>query len=262
MVRSRLIGENKMKNPREITVIIPSFHSMELTMICIKSFQKFSNDNVLLKYVVVENSIDMSYKEKILELARDIKWINNDTLAVGSEANAEAIEIALKMVDTELVFITHCDTCVVSNNFFGYIIDKYDNGNKVVGTQVDTHPNRIKALHVLGLLSNTDIAKCVKYMPHYEQGQQIMDVGDELTKYCRDNDIEHYCFRNTFNDPTIVCNSIYENFRVDRCVDENNNVIFMHLGRGIPKTQGQCWKKKWVSLAQWIEFCNRVLGEN
>jgi GT2 family glycosyltransferase len=140
-----------------LSVIIPSFHSEELTMVCVKSFLRFCTSNVNLGIIVVENSGDVSYRNAVLDLGDNIKWINNDKNVTGSEANASAIEVGLKEIDTEWVFLCHCDTCVASPLFFKEMTDKVEEGYKLIGTVKD--PARIKAIHVSGYLTTTELAR-------------------------------------------------------------------------------------------------------
>jgi len=247
-----------MKN---LSVIIPSFHSEDLTCICVKSFEKFKPENLSIHYIVVENSDNISYKDEILGCAKNITWINNPTSAIGSEANAEAIDIGLIKVNTEWVFLCHCDICVCSNLFFKDLFKKVAEGYKLIGTVCD--PIRIQAIHVSGYLTTIDLANKVSPYPVYIDSAQILDVGDSLTKYCRDNDIKHYCFKNTFNCPEIIesLNENYRDFKVDRCVNDNCEVIFMHLGRGIPKTNKTYKKIGRVDVDGWDKFCTRILND-
>jgi len=251
-----------LSSKENIAVIIPSFHSEVLTSICIRSFKKFCPSNINLQYIVVENSTDNSYKDRILQIDTNIKWINNNTRLLGSDANAEAVEIALKHVECKLVFICHCDVCVTSDFFFNSTMQKYKEGHRLVGTLFDKATNRIGAIHICGLFTDIDLAKKVRYLPVYKEQVQIMDVGDELTQYCRDNKIKIYCHRNTFNYPEMVklLDKPYADFGVPRCVNDDNRVIFMHLGRGIGKTKDLSLKSNKIGLSDWTEFCNKIIG--
>jgi len=250
-----------MADKEQVAVIIPSFHSRELTSLCIRSLQRFCPLDIDLIFIVVENSSDVSYKDNIIGLGSNIIWVNNATTAVGSEANAEAIEIGLTYVKCNLVFMCHCDICITSEKFLHNMVIKYHEGNRLVGTLTDTNPNRIGAIHVFGLLTDLELAKKVKYMPIYKNKVQIMDIGNELTRYCRDNKLSIYCFKNTHNNPTITesLDKKYAGFNVVRCVDDQNNVMFMHLGRGIKKMFGTYSDLSKVSLRGWLEFCNEVI---
>lgn len=245
---------------REVTVIIPSFKSEILTYICVSSFEKFKPYNVEVYYVVVENSEQDDYKENIEKISPNVKWLNNHTELKGSHANAEALVIGLDKVQTKLSFLCHCDTCVTGQLFFEEMFKKIEGGYRMVGTGLDN--TRIKACHISGVLVETDIAKSVEMFPIYVNGQMIMDVGDDITKYCRDNDIKNCCFQNTFNsfDENKLADHRYKGFRVNRSVNENGDVLFMHLGRGIPKSQGTYKKEGKVYFEDWVKFCNEVIG--
>jgi hypothetical protein len=51
----------------------------------------------------------------------------------------------------------------------------------------------------------------------------------------------------------------YRGFNVDRCLSSNGEVMFLHLGRGIPKTQKTYHKSGKVDVSGWIEFCEGLL---
>lgn len=247
---------------KKLSVIIPSFMSKDLDLIAIKSFESFRPVDLEITYIIVENTDAVSYKKDIMGSAKNIVWINNPTLAIGSEANAEAIEIGLKLVHTEWVFLCHCDVCVTSSSFFDELNKKVEEGYKLIGTVLD--PARIKAIHISGYLTTKELADSVSHYPIYVDGTQILDVGDRLTEYCREHGIKSYCFKNTFNVPELASeiNDAYREFQVDRCLDEKNEVMFMHLGRGIPKTQMTYSKTGKVDLKRWIEFCrNKVVND-
>ena len=252
----------------KLTVVTPTFRSPELADIFVRSFEKFRPKELDIKYVVVENSDDKTYRDHILSLAGNIVWIQNpDTPHIfekgeGSSANGLGVDKALEYTETEYVFIAHCDTCVTSQSFFHSVFSKVEEGNVLVGTVLD--PGRIGAVHISGLLIKTEIAKNIDIMPVYEGGKMIMDVGDTYTKYCRDNNLPYFCFPNTFNKNNLVDN-LEEKFRlfhVDRSLDHEGNVMFMHLGRGIEKTHNAYDKPNRVYLPEWHEFCSKILEDN
>lgn len=247
-----------MKN---LSVIIPSFKSEVLTYICVASFEKFKPADVDIKYVVVENSGEDYYRGTIERISPNLMWLNNNTELRGSEANAEALVIGLDHVKTQFAFLCHCDTCVTSSLFFDEIFTRVQEGYRMVGTGLDN--TRIKACHISGVFVDVDIAKDVEMFPIYEDNKMIMDVGDDITRYCRDKNIKHCCFENTFNsfDENKLADDKYKGFRVNRSVNENGDVLFMHLGRGIPKTQGTYEKEGRVYLERWLDFCQELLSD-
>ena len=238
---------------KEISIIIPSFKSFDLTYICVKSFEKFRPKDVKNKYIVVENSSETSYRKDIEEISDNVVWVNNDTDLRGSEANADAIVCGLKEADSRFVFFAHCDTCVVSEHFYDAMFDKIS-CNALVGTGFDNI--RINALHISGVFADTLYIPCktLDYFPTYQDGAQIMDVGDVLTQYCREHELSYFCFPNSLNNSTLVIEEPYGDLEyVDRCLSEE--VIFLHLGRGIPKTEGTYRKKGRIGIDGWKSFC-------
>ena len=246
----------------QIDVITPTFHSEKFINLMIRSFEKFKPDNLKINYIIVENSDDESYKEKTLSLCENITWITNPTHLTNSDANAIGVEVGLKHSSSDYVFISHCDTFVTSKTFLPSLIKKTQEGNELVGTVLD--PCRIEAVHQSGMLVKSEIAKSVNLYPVRNHTEMTHDVCDLITEKCRDNDIKHMCFNNTFNTPSLIddLSEPFKSFHVDRCLDENGEVMFMHLGRGIPKQFNQYNKPNRVYFPQWVKFCESYLGEN
>ena len=265
-------GDLLMNN---LTVVTPTFHSPHLADIFIRSFEKFKPKDLAIEYIVVENSDDSSYRDHVLSLAKNIVWIQNPGTThiyaarkpgtennEGSKANGLGVDKALKHVKSEYVFIAHCDTCVTSQNFFHSIISKAEEGNVLVGTSLDG--GRINAVHISGLLIKSEIAKKVDIMPVYEDNKMIMDVGDSYTKYCRDNNLPYFCFPDTHGGGASIDNleEKFRKFHVGRTIDDDGNVMFMHLGRGIEKTHNTYRKPNRPYLPDWYEFCSKILEDN
>jgi len=245
------------------SVIIPTFHSEEIITICIKSFEKFRPENIRVNYIVVENSQDKSYKDRICSLSENVKWINNPKEAYGSEANASAIELGMSYVKDDYVFTAHCDVCVTNESFYKSIIEKVEEGNVLVGMLCDTHPNRVDAIHILGLFTSLDILKKVDLYPKYKNGQNVLDVGDSITVYCRKKKLPHYCFKNTYNNPEIE-DDLDDKWKalhhIPRCIDDDGDVMFLHLARGIAKTSGTYSKPNRLGVKDWVKFYNNEVS--
>ena len=238
----------------KIDIVIPSFKSRYLTMLAIRSFERHST-GFDFRYIVVENSDDESYKEDVQKISDRVVWVQNPTKYTNSEANASAIHKAMEHLKAELVFICHNDVMAVHPNWMKYLHTKIQEGNHLVGTVLDN--SRIEAVHISGLLTYSEIVKSVDHFPTYDEvGRQILDVGDVLTQYCRDNNLDYFCYRNTENyniDPDSLP-SPYDDFPVDRSVDDDGEVFFLHLGRGTPKTLGSYSKLGKVYVQDWVKF--------
>jgi len=100
--------------------------------------------------------------------------------------------------------------------------------------------------------------------PVMKEEQMIYDVGDIPTLICRSDELQHFCFSNTFNDEKLIdtLDEPFKSFHVDRCIGPDRKVMWMHLGRGTPKTQGTYQKTNRVYLPEWIDFCGALLEDS
>jgi glycosyltransferase involved in cell wall biosynthesis len=246
----------------QIDFILPSFHSETLTTLAIKSFEKFKGD-FDFRYIVVENSDDVSYKENVLALSENVIWIQNPTTLINSEANASGLEVGLEYVTGDYVFFCHNDVVACHPEWMNFLFSKLNDKCKLAGTVLDNV--RINAVHVSGYLTTTEIAKSSPLYPEYKNGIQTKDVGDGATEYCRKNNLRYFCCQNTENDDILVelCEEPFRSFRVDRALNDDNEVIFLHLGRGTPKAMGTYTKQNRIYLEDWVKFINmNVLNES
>tara|TARA_R100001594_G_scaffold63003_2_gene97399 strand:- start:7874 stop:8632 length:759 start_codon:yes stop_codon:yes gene_type:complete len=245
-----------------IDIIIPSFRSPELTYLTVASFEKFKKP-YNFRYIVVENSDDETYLPALKQDFSNIVWVQNPTSQRGSLANAEALTVGMEKVENEYVFMCHNDVVACHESWMQYFMSKIEEGKSLVGISKDPHKDRIGAVHQSGLLVKTEIAKAVSLYPEYSKsGQMLLDVGDNMTKYCRDNGLDYFICNNTFNDPEnveLLKEEKYRNFHVDRILDDDNRVIFLHLGRGIQKYNNQYFKPNRILLPQWVEFTTNLL---
>jgi len=200
-------------------------------------------------------------------LAKNIRWTNNNYVIgfneSGSSQNASSIEISKEHIKDDFVFAAHCDVCVTSESFYHTLFKKIEE-YELIGPLFDVCEERIGALHVSGLFMRTELMKKVDFFPRRIDENNRMDVGDAATLYCRQNNLKHLCLPNTYNYPDLakkIVDDNFRNFKVTRCLDDDNNVIFMHMGRGIPKTIGTYQKAgpERVYLKDWVKFCEGIV---
>jgi len=251
-----------------LSVILISYKTKNLVDVAIRSFEKHKPEDLALTYFVVETSAETSYKEFVEGLAENVKFISYPEAEVkqkridpigGSFANGYGIELGKEFVEDDFTFVCHSDVFVTSPAFFTELREKTEEGYQLVGLSHDA--SRIQAAHQSGLLVNTEILKGTDTMPQLPE----LDVGDALTQYCRDENIPYYVFPCTFNKKELneVINQPYKSFGstcgIDRTVDRNNNVMYMHLGRGTTKQQGRYYKPGKVTHDTWLEICEELL---
>lgn len=257
-----------MQHLRELTVVAPSFHSPELTQIMVRSFERFRPTGLHVRYVIVENSDDTSYRDSTIVLAPDrVLWVQNPvdmtearkTNYAASLANAWGVTRGLQEVMTEWVFIAHNDVCVASTGFFEEMDAAVGYGLSLWGTVRDNI--RINAIHVSGMLTRTEIARRAGVMPTFdERGIMTMDVGDAVDALCRAEGLGAGCMMNTENFPNLPVASPFDLFHVDRAALAAGEVVFMHLGRGSVKNDGLYSKPNRVLKDGWVEFCEGLLA--
>lgn len=246
---------------RNFTAIVPSYMSGTLTNITCCSMIKNKPEDVFLRIIIVENSEIDAYKDHILKLNVfenvNIEWVQNeDAVSLpGSHANASGIKAGLHRVSDDYVFVCHCDVFINTSSFYEELFKKVGEGNVLVGTSIDN--SRINAIHQSGFYAKTDILRRCDLIPQMPE----LDVCDDVTKYCRENNLSYFCFENTFNTPELVDQIECElkNFHVDRCLDSAGEIMFMHLGRGIPKAMGIYTKPGRVYLEDWAEMAEKNL---
>ena len=248
-----------------IDFIIPSFNTPELTYAAISSFEKFKKTHNF-RYIIVENSNSEAGRDKLLRDFSNLVWIQNPTNLRGSDAVAIAFERGMEIVEAKYVFMCHNDVMACSESWMDYFISKIEDGCSLVGAMQDA--GRIKAVRQSGLLVESEIARSVSLYPvHNNDGVQILDVGDSLTKFCRDNSLNYFVCNNTFNSPELVDlikEEKYKNMHIDRAFDNDGNVIFMHLGRGTRKHSGNYFKPERpgcgprVTYSQWLALATNI----
>ena len=112
-------------------------------------------------------------------------------------------------------------------------------------------------LHVLGHLIDFQLFQrldlvFLPQLPRY-------DVGDLVTVRLREAGYKVYPCRNTLWNPELANmiqpSSPLRNFNVDRTFDDKENVIFLHLGRGIKKALRK--HDSGISPEEWIRFAEK-----
>ena len=114
--------------------------------------------------------------------------------------------------------------------------------------------NEYKILHPLGCMWNYNLFKKLNlnFMPKFPK----FDVGEKAISVSLDKNFKIFAYENSRND-SFLLDRIHDKYKslksVDVCVDENNNVIFLHLGRGILKSSNK-YKKNSFTTIDWINW--------
>lgn len=173
----------------------------------------------------------------------------------GSYANAVALEIAARLIDPDsrLMMTLHMDTMPCRTGWLSYLVGRLDDRVRCVGVRLDTM--RVRTVHVLGMLFDFSLFRSLGLtfahdMPHH-------DTGDGISLSLERSGYGIWACPNSLWEPELVdslpVDSPFRGIKVDRSFDDNGQVIFLHLGRGVLKSQGDSPADK-TSPDKWLRF--------
>lgn len=252
--RSKTAGDNCVK------IIIVSYmfnkQSTRLTKLAVQSIKKFTKQNYEI-WISDNNSLAQNFQwvvdDKEINYVRNLDAKNYNQVN-DSFLNALGLESALSNIDedTKSVVLMHSDVVVTHENWLPFIKNKLNEEVKGVGLLIDNE--RINAMHISGTIFSFDIYQ--KHRADMRPSLPDLDVGDDITKKIRENNLKYKFCRNSHNDEQVVNlinqNSIFKNMACDRTIDDNNNVIFAHLGRGRAKSDSTYTKRNKTTADEWI----------
>ncbi len=188
-------------------------------------------------------------------------------MADGSYANAIGLEIGTRIInqETKYVLTLHSDTIATRDNWLSHLLHPLNNNTKASAFFSDN--SRVKALHVSGLLFDFQLYRTlnINLLPNINQllNKNIpeYDVGDLISIVFKQNNYKLYCCNNTQNEskkfiPPEIMNSLP--IQSACAFDDSNNIIFIHLGRGTPKSIKKYKKKNKTTPKEWIEFAQKI----
>ena len=243
---------------KKVTVLTQSYHQPELLEILVKSFEKHKIEDLNVSYVIVEGSSDTSYADRIKSLSDNIVWFNNESadeknpVGGASTANGKNIEFGKKFIESEWTFVCHNDVAVTSQNFYKTFL-KLSKDYDLISMCKDNE--RVNACHISGLFVKTELLQKVDCMP----ALPALDVGDRLTEYCRENNLNYVSLPNSHNDKAVlqsisgIWRDLGDDCGIDRCIVDDE-VIFTHLGRGTPKSLNAYSKQGKITYQGWLDL--------
>ncbi|MBI5569076.1 MAG: hypothetical protein HY914_03940 [Desulfomonile tiedjei] len=179
----------------------------------------------------------------------------------GSYANAVGLELGLKAIDPETSFLVtmHMDALPCSEGWLSFLQSKITGRIAASGVRIDRTRTPEGVLHVLGYMVDFQIFRGLGLdffpdLPH-------LDVGDRVTIRLREAGYEVFACPNTVWEPelaeTIPPSSPLRHLHVDRAFNDNGEVIFLHLGRGVRRSIGE--HRKGIGAEEWARFVDEHL---
>jgi hypothetical protein len=183
----------------------------------------------------------------------------------GSYANGYALDYIIKIFKKKnynpKFFVTsQQDIVILTNNFFTDMKKKFSSKTFAVGVLKQMNKsNEFEILHSVCCMWKYKYVLSSKFgfLPKLPR----FDCGEKMVLEFKNKGLEMDYFRNSYNDISVF-QKIEKKFLeigegVDRAINDKSEVIFMHLGRGVVKSQGTYKKQNRTSVQQWIEWCNK-----
>lgn len=255
-------------------------NALELLKTCVEGVQKFTPEAHELW--VIDNNSPQEWSQHLKEIP-SINLVFNRTeprppeirkngigslesqeqFHYGSYANAIGLEIGAYLIEsTSSHLVTmHMDTMPTKKGWLSYLKSKLNDRTAASGVRMDNTRTKDGVLHVLGYMVDFQVFRKLglsffPQMPDY-------DVGDKVTIELRQAGYNVFACRNTFRNPEleklIPLDSPLHDLHVDRSFDDCDEVIFLHLGRGVRRSSGN--HTRGTSLEEWLSATRAILDQ-
>lgn len=232
---------------------------------------------------VIDNNSQTGFLEKVLERP-DVNFALNRTEPVepaaraaggadfapgsqqqwGSYANAAALEIAVRLIDpaTRILVTMHMDSAPCRVTWLGYLLSKCNERVRAAGVRLDRSRVPQGVLHVLGYAVDFQLFQALNL--NFWPALPDLDVGDRVTVALREAGYDVFACRNTLWEPELVeripADHPLRNLAVDRSFDDEDHVIFLHLGRGVRKATGE--HRQGTLIHEYVDILQKLLGND
>lgn len=243
------------------TVIIVNSLTSRMTINAVSSFRKFNDAPT--NYVIVDNfSEQWVLDDLVSEVGSFATIVSNygepKSIRLGhwdSLLNAIGVDVGTRFCRTRYGFVCHNDVLACRRGWLRHLVDRMVDG--CGGAAFSRDNDRINAMHVSGYLYDSHLYG-LDVADWYPQ-RGVWDVGDHYTKLLRDEGIAYHVCPCTHNDPTLVPKSDptqawRTQIRADRSLDDEGNVLYMHMGRGSSKSIGGYSQPGKTTHEEWVEF--------
>lgn len=257
------IKKNSEANIPRLVIVsyLPNKNSIDLIKIAVESIRKFTHSPYELW--VIDNNSPKNNLSWLLE-QKDINLVLNRTKIKegGSYANAVALEMAAKLINQEAKYFMalHQDIAVCRYDWLEYLLSKFNKETRAVGVRMDKSRVKDGILHVLGYIIDFQLFKSLKlnFLPNLPR----LDVGDGAIVSLKEAGYKIFAAKNTIWDDSLKDSlkpEYFKDFMVDRSLNDQDEVFFLHLGRGVLKSLDENLSPE-KSLNLWREFIsNNVL---
>ena len=245
-----------------VHIVQPCHNSIELTKLSIECIKRYTDCHYVLW--IVDNCSD-SNTRKFLSRLDGVNVIFNRTKIgsslpwrrtpyIGSRSNAIALELAAHVInDCKYMFVMHNDCVPVNLGWLEFLKSKINKDVRIAGVSQDK--TRICAVHQSGFIFDFELYKKLglSFMPRMPE----YDVGDGITLGLLANGYNSFVCKNTFNNPEMLCyldEGFLKQYIFDKSFNDDNELIYMHMGRGSNRWRDFFLKDGRVRKKEWIEY--------
>ena len=265
--------KNVNKDTDTIHIVQPCHNSIELTDLSVKCIKKYSEHPYCIW--LVDNFSNKKMRDFISQI-EDVNVIFNRTKIGtffrpwyripygGSLANAVALELAANVIECKYMFVMHNDCVPVKKGWLSYLKSKLNDEVKIAGVRQD--PRRVKAIHQSGFIFDFELYKKLDLC--FMHNMPVYDVGDQITLGLLEEGYKYFVCKNTFNNPELVeilnkekYPDFFKKYTFDKCFNDDNELIYLHLGRGTKKLRDVSFKEQQLSTKNWIHFITKYFLE-
>lgn len=220
--------------------------------------KEYSNVNFIFTDYTPRSSSELSLKKRFYN-----KTFNIESPRNGSIASGWTLDFAIRSFNEikyypKYFFTLHMDIMFTNKNIIPYMLSLFEKKTAAVGVLKQKNISKqYDILHSLGCLWNYDIL--LKHNLLMETKFPKFDVGE----FAIFQSINYgYSLKNlecSYNNMSLENNfsNKYKSLPgVDRSIDNEGNVIFMHLGRGVSKSEGLYWKNGKTTVEDWAHWFN------
>lgn len=194
---------------------------------------------------------------------KERSWLSRkkDQVERGSYANAIALELGARLIHPQSRYFMalHMDTMPCRKGWLSYLVSKLGNGVAAAGVRMDRARTADGVLHVLGYIVDFQLF-CQLSLNFFPQLPQY-DVGDTVSVNFRKAGYGIFACANTLWQPELTekipPQSPLRTLNVDRSFNDDGEVIFLHLGRGVRKSSSDVVKG--VTVEEWISFADEYV---
>ncbi len=248
--------------------------AFDILRVCVQAIQKFTAEPH--EIWIIDNNSPKAYARRLLEF-ENVNIVLNHTeprprgargfqrnpqqMTWGSYANAIGLELGIRLIDpsTRYVMTLHMDTMPCHPGWLSYLRGKISQNVRAAGVRLDTVRVADGILHVLCYLIDFQLFRQLN-LNFYPQLPDF-DVGDLAIVGLRESGYDIFACPNTLWQPELVdtlpADSPFRRLYMDRAFDDQGNVIFLHLGRGVRKSIGNHTTGTLVD--DWLQFARDMI---